>query len=293
MKLHHLALLAALTACGKHPGTYTVGSAASNVSEADLLLSKADSAWDDRVDEEKLVLALGSYATVLEKDPTNRHALERLVRGWYFHGDAFTSDTTVAVERWGKAIEYGTQCLALNEAFAKAIADGGKEKDAVAHATKDDVACLYWTATALGKWAKAQSLSKTLKFLPTVKAYISKAEELEPEYWHFGPARYWGAYYAALPSFAGQDFDKSGAYFAASIEGAPDYLGTYVLRAEFLSVPLGKVAEFDADLKRVLDADPNKDPETAPENTMEQAKAKRLIEKRSELFTKKALATGE
>ena len=56
---------------------------------------------------------------------------------------------------------------------------------------------------------QGQSLSKTLKFLPTVKAYMSKTEELDSTYYFHGPARYWGAYYAALPSFAGQDLDKS------------------------------------------------------------------------------------
>lgn len=284
MKFHHVVLLAVLAGCGKHPGAYTAAGAAT--SPADAALAEADALWAERVDGAKLEAALGKYDAALALDPGNRHALERLVRGWYFYGDSFTTDVPLQVERWGKAIEYGTRCLALNPQIAQAITDGAKEKDAVAFATKDDVGCLYWTASALGKWGKAQGLAKTLKHLPTVKAYITKVEELEPEYWHFGPARYWGAYYAALPSFAGQDFEKSAASFATSAAGAPDYLGTYVLRAEFLAVPTKDVATFDADIAKVLAADASAFPEFAPENTKEQEKAQRLQAKRAELFPK-------
>lgn len=292
MKFHHLALVALLAACGKHPGTYETVTAG-EASAADPILEEADALWAERVDADKLKAALDKYAEALAVDPASRHALQRLNRGWYFYGDAMTQDEDEQIARWGTAIEYGTTCLALNEDFAAAIAAGDKEKEAVAHATKADVPCLYWTASALGKWGKAQSLSKTLKHLPTVKAYISKVEELEPEFWHFGPARYWGAYYSALPSFAGQDFDKSAEYFATSIEGAPYYLGTLVLRAEYLAVPTSDIETFDTDLAAVLAADPSEHPDIAPENTMEQAKARALIEERSELFPRKVLEAAD
>jgi len=294
MKFHHLALVALLAGCGgKHPGAYTTVEATTADTAATKLLKEADALWEERVDPEKLSAALEKYKAALDANPGNRHALERLTRGWYFYGDSHTQVKEEQIERWGVAIEYGTQCLALNQAFADAIAAGEKEKDAAVHATAEDVPCLYWTSSALGKWAKAQSLSKTLKHLPTVKAYISKVEELQPEYWHFGPARYWGAYYSALPSFAGQDFEKSAAYFQTSLDGAPYYLGTRVLRAEFLAIPTDDVASFDADLATVLDADPSAHPEIAPENTLEQVKARALIAKRSEYFSKKALEAAD
>lgn len=294
MRIPHLALVALLAGCGgKHPGTYDKVDAAGEKSADRALLEEADALWAERVDEAKLKAALDAYEAALAEAPGNRHALERLNRGWYFWGDAFTTDEELQIERWGKAIEYGTRCLALNETFRSRIEAGEKEKDAAAAATAEDVPCLYWTASALGKWGKAQSLSKTLKHLPTVKAYISKVEELEPEYWYYGPARYWGAYYAALPSFAGQDFEKSAEYFAASIEGAPSYLGTRVLRAEYLAVPTADLATFDSDLQFVLDATIDETSEIAPENTKEKEKAQRLVEKRGELFPRKTLEAAD
>ena len=286
-----------LAGCGgKHPGTYDAGASAAKVAGASTgALDAAEAAWAERDDEDRLKEALAQYEEVIVADPSNRQALERLTRGWYFWGDAFTDDKDQKIERWGKAIEWGTKCLSLNEEFAQAIADGKKEKDAVGVATRADVPCLYWTATALGKWGKAQSLSKTLRHLPTVKAYVSRTEELDPSFFNYGPARYWGAYYSALPSFAGRDFDKSAEYFAASIEGAPYYLATRVLRAEMLAVGTGDVALFDADLAHVLEADPDARPEAGvtAENVKEQQKAKALMAQRAELFDKKSLEAAQ
>jgi hypothetical protein len=281
-------LLLALAACGgKHPGAYEAAAAGATTA-ADAAgtdkMAEADALWEQRVDESKLTAAIAAYEGILATDPTNRKAYERATRGWYFYGDAFTDDVPTKLDRWGKAIAHGTKCLSLNAEMTAKIASGEKEKDAVAAATKDDVPCLYWTSTALGKWAKAQGLSTTLKHLPTVKAYMSKVEELDPTYFHYGPARYWGAYYAALPSFAGKDVEKSKSYLQASIDGAPTYLATRVIRAEFYAVEAQDPAQFQADLDFVLAADPNALPEAAAENTKEQEKAKKLLARKADLF---------
>ncbi len=291
-----MAAATALTACGgKHPGTYETAAAdPAGGSGADAQLAKADALWEQRVDEGKLKAAIDGYQAAHDADPTNRHALVRLTRGWYFWGDAFTDDNDVKVDRWGTAIEFGAKCISLNSKVAGAIAGGSKEKDAVGLATADDVPCLYWTASALGKWGKAQGLSKTLRHLPTVKAYIAKVEELDPTFYNYGPARYWAAYYAALPSFAGQDLDKSGEYFEASIVGAPYYLPTRVLRAEYWAVATQNVKTFDHDLKTVIESDPasKSDAAITPENIKDQEKAAQLLAKRAELFDNKVLAAA-
>jgi hypothetical protein len=250
-------------------------------------LERADDLWKQRKDPAKLGEALASYEKALAAKPNDRYILGQLTRGWYFYGDAHSDDKTVKIERWGKAIAYGDQCLALNADYKARLDKGEKAQDAATSTKAEDVPCLYWTASALGKWGKAQSLSKTLKHVPTVKAYISQVEKLEPAFFHYGPARYWGAYYAVLPSFAGQDKVKSGEYFAASITGAPGYLGTYVLRAENLHVLNQDVEAFRKDLDLVIKADPNAIKGIEPENQMEQDKAKKLLAREAELFIAK------
>ncbi len=242
------------------------------------------SLWAGRVDEATLKLALAAFEVEQKANPTDRKALAALARGWYFYGDAFTDDVPTKLERWQKAIDAGNTCLALNAEYKARLEGGEKEKDAAVVGKAEDVPCLYWTSTALGKWAKAQSLSVTLKHLPTVKAYMTKVEELDPTYFNYGPARYWGAYNAALPSFAGKDLVKSEEYFKASIEGAPDYLASRVLRAEMLDVQKQDMKAFEDDLNYVIAADPGKLLECKPENLKEQEKAKKLLAKKDELF---------
>lgn len=280
----------ALASCGgKNPGAYQTVEANAGA-DAAALNAEADALWEQRADEAKLQAALAKYEEAAKADPANRHALGHLVRGWYFWGDGYTNDDAVKIERWEKAIEWGKSCLAVNSKFKAQIEGGAKEKDAVSVAVKDDVPCLYWMSSALGKWGKAQGLAKTLKHLPTVKAYMTKVDELDPTYFHYGPSRYWGAYYSIIPSFAGQDFDKSAEYFETSINGAPNYLGTRMLRAENWAVGVQDPVQFDKDIKFVLGFDLDTEPGLRAENEKEQAKAKALLEKREELFDKKVLA---
>jgi len=286
-----LFLLALAASCAKAPSVATPAAAPGGETDASAHIEKADGLWPERADEAKLQEILGEYQLAFDADPGNRHVLIRLTRGWYFWGDAFSDDKDTKVERWSKALEYGNACVSLNDAVASQHASGTRPADAIAAAQKEDVGCIYWTATALGKWGKIQSLSKTLKHLPTVKAYVTKAEELDPTYYHYGPARYWAAYYSALPSFAGQDYEKSASYFDAAIEAAPYYLPTRVLRAEYLAVGTQDVKMFDSDLDFVLSADPNMNPDAGitAENIKDIDKAKGILAKRHELFDRQAL----
>ncbi len=178
-----LPLLAALlfAACSKNPGAYQVSEVA-EMAEVDVgaLTAEADALWETRVDPDELVKALAAYESVVKADPRNRHALGRLTRGWYFYGDSHSTDKDTKIERWATAIAFGKQCLALNEAFATRIAAGEKVEDAVSSTTVEDVPCMYWIASAIGKWGKIQGIAKALGNLPTVKAYIGRVEQLGP-----------------------------------------------------------------------------------------------------------------
>lgn len=286
-------VLCALTAAcsSKNPGAYQTAAATAQKSADEVapLVEKADALWEGRVSADTLREAIAAYEAVVAIDPTHRHALTRLVRGWYFLGDVHLTEKDVKIETWGTAIQWGKKCLALNKEFADRVNSGQKEKDAVEAATKDDVACLYWTASAIGKWGKAQGIAKALGNLPTVKAYIGRAEQLDETFFYYGPARYWGAYYSVLPSFAGQDLGLSASYFEASLAGAPEYTPTRGLRAENLAVKTKDIDMFMSDLKAILDFDVTTAPEIAPENTLEKAKAKALMDKAAELFDKDAV----
>jgi hypothetical protein len=253
-------------------------------------IAEGDTLWAERLDTAKLEAALAAYEKAHRADPKNRYALQQLTRGWYFLGDSHQTDKDQKIATWEKAIGWGKTCLALNEDYAKRIASEA-EKDAVASARKEDAPCIYWLASALGKWGRIQGIAKVLGQLPTVKAFISKVEELDPQYFHYGPARYWGAFYSSS-SFT-RDDEKSRAYFQASIDGAPYYLPTRGLRAEQFAVLTKDYALFADDVQSILAFDVSSMPELVAENTLEQKKAKALWERRAELFDAESIAAWE
>ena len=286
--LRTLALGAALAlsiGCGpKQGGTYDVGAASGSANAAEALIAEADALWERRSDKAALQEALQKYEQAYTADPRNRYVAKRLTRGYYFLADAHVPIKERKLATYDTAINWGKRCMAINDEFKAKIDAGEKEETAVAASSVEDVSCIYWTASALGKWAKGYGIAKALKHKDTIVAYITRVGELKPEFFHGAADRYWGAYYSVLPSFAGQDLPKSRQHFEKSIRTAPDYLGTKVLMAENYAVKSQDRQLFDKLLADVLAADPNSVPELAPENKSEQAKAEALKAKADELF---------
>jgi tetratricopeptide (TPR) repeat protein len=274
-----------LTACAtKHPGSYEVAQAVATT-DGGQARTEADALWEQRSDKARLSEALVKYEAAYNANPSDRDVAARLTRGYYFLGDAYETEKEGKLAQWDKAITWGKRCMAINQEFTALLAKGDEtEATAIRAAAVADVPCVYWTATALGKWAKLSGLATTLKHLGTVKAYITRVSELDPSYFFHGPDRYWGAYYAAIPSFAGKDLDKSKSHFEKAIAGSPDYVGTKVLYAEFWAVGQQDKQAFEKTLNEVIAADENAIPEIKPEVLAEKQKAQALLSKESELF---------
>lgn len=240
--------------------------------------TQAEQLWALRGDQAKLREALTAYEAVLAASPGDRDALYHLLRGYYFLGDGHLTEKTEKLDVWAKAIEYGNQCLATNTEYAGLLAKGDEDPASATRVlTKDDVPCIYWTSSALGKWAKATGMMLTLKHLPTVKAYMTKVGELEPGHYYDGPNRYWGAYYAAIPSFMGQDLNKSKEHFDKALAAHPAFLGTHVLLAAEWAVKKQDRATFQKELEWVIAADATVLPDVQPEMEAAQRQAKALL----------------
>jgi hypothetical protein len=275
-----------VTACGKkQTGTYEVAKATVEATAAEGLKAEAEALWAERGDAEKLKAALAKFEGAYNANPTDREITARLVRGWYFLGDAHETETDAKNLAFDTAVSWGKRCLAINTDF-KARLDKGdqKETEVVDALVKEDVPCMYWTSSALGKWAKLNGILTSLKHIDTVKAYMGRIGDLQPDFFYHGPDRYWGAYYSLIPSFSGRDLDKSKSHYDKSIAGSPQYLGTQVLVADTWAVNSQDKATYLRNLQAVIDADPGDDPDIGPENRAEQKKAKRLLDQASERF---------
>jgi hypothetical protein len=287
MNLRALAPLALtlLMACGKkQTGAYEVAAATGDAAAATNLRAEADALWGERAEQAKLEAALAKYEQVYAANPTDRDVAIRLARGWYFLGDAYLEgDARLAA--WDTSVSWGKKCVAINRDFTAMLEKGDEtEQTAIKVLGKADAPCLYWTSTALGKWAKMQGLSTTLKHLGTVEAYMTRVTELDPSYFFWGPDRYWGAYWSLIPTFKGRDLNKSKAHFAKSQEGAAHYLATQVLIAEAYAVTAQDKALFKQTLEKVVAADVGSDPDCIAENIAAKKTAEKLLAQADEFF---------
>lgn len=268
---------------GDEPGgSEGAGSSGAATSEQ----SEGDKYWAERTSAENVRKAITAWEKEIETDPENFDVLVKLTRGHYFLADGYLrDDDTAYLSTMDAGVSWGEKALMVGSpAFAEKMRNKEKFYEAVKVIPKEAVPAAYWYAAALGKWAKKKSFAVLVGQKDNVKATMETCLELDPEYFHFGPDRYFGAFYAVAPAFAGGDLDKSKVHYDKSLEKAPYYLGTKVLMAENLMVKQDDEEQFKKLLNEVLAADANAVPEIAPEMKVEQAKAKELLDNIDEYF---------
>ena len=271
------------------------------------LVSEGDALWEQRSDRAKLEAAIVKWdeATKIKDDDWKTyekltHATYLLADGWLvFEFDKPNGKATfLAMHERGWA--YGNRGMAaISKDFEKRMHAGTKVEDAVKVLGRNAVPLLYWSASNLGKWAKAKSFTTLLEHKDRIFKLVSRVHEVGPDYFFGAADRYFGVYYAVAPAFAGGDVHKSYQHFQASLKTAPNYLGTYVLIAENYCPKQSADKDpdpdaFDQFLALVINAKPCVEGSTSmevcvikeltPEAEIEKRKALDLMKKKDDLF---------
>jgi len=247
------------------------------------LVEQGEEAWANRGEKSSLEQAIAAWekAVAVKEDPAT---LARLSRAYYFLADGHLKGDTM-LSTFEKGTAAGERALAAaSPRFKQEVTGGITVEQAVKNVGKDGLEAMYWYASNLGKWSRAKGFATTLGNKDKIRAVMSRCLELDPTFFYGGPHRYFGAFYAVAPAFAGGDLNKSKEHYEKSLEIAPDYLGTKVLMADTYATKKQDRALFDKLLDEVIAADPEKIPEIAPEMKVEQEKAKALKAKASDLF---------
>ena len=249
-------------------------------------IAQGDASWEQRTTPEAVRQAIAAWEKAAEGQPKNLDLLVKLTRANYFLADGYLrADETAYLEHMDKAVGWGERAIvAASPEFEQRMRSGAKLHEAVKVVPATGVPAMYWYASALGKWAKKKGFAVLLGQKDNVKATMDRCLELDPNYFYGGPHRYFGAYYAIAPAFAGGDLEKSKVHFNKSLEIAPVYLGTKVLWAQELSVKQQDEQTFEKLLGEVLDAPDEIIPELRPETLVEKAKARELMAQKADLF---------
>jgi tetratricopeptide (TPR) repeat protein len=270
--------------------TTTQNQSAAAATQRSTVIEEGTALWGERIEEAKLVQAIRKWEQAAEMDPSDHEHWVRLARAYYFLADGHMSfdearkDEMIAT--FEKGIEAAERALiALSPDFAQRMRAGTRIEEAIAVLDASAVPALYWRSSNMGKWGIAKGFATVLSYKDEIRAVMARCLELDATYFYHGPHRYFGAFYARIPAFAGGDLEKSKQHFDAALAAAPDYLGTRTLYAEFYAVKSQNRQVFDEMLDAVIAADVSTLAEDIrPENTIEQRRAQALKAKADELF---------
>jgi hypothetical protein len=261
-------------------------------SQRDELIAQGEAGWENREDEAQLRAAIQAWQQALEIDGTDWVLWHRLARAQYFladghlafrdTADAPDADATAAYQTSVTSAE--RSLAALSPAFAERMRAGERVDQAVTVLDAQAVPALYWRSAGLGKWARRDGFATLLAYKDEIRAVMTRCLELDRDYFYAGPDRYFGAFFAVAPTYAGGDVARSRQHFEYSLSRAPAYFGTRVLFAVEYAVKAQDRALFERELRQVIDGDPSALPEVRAENMAEQRKARAALERIDALF---------
>ena len=259
-------------------------------SDQTTLMSTANEAWAQRDEEAGVRRAIEAYQAAANANRSDPEAWTMLSRSQYFLADCHLRFDESKREELLSTFEEGTRSaefalMAISDDFATRMRNGTRIEEAIEVLDARAVPALYWRASNLGKWASADGFATLLSFKDEIRAVMGRCLDLDPDYFHRGPDRYFGVFYGRAPSFAGGDVERSREHFEVSLRHAPNYFATRVLMAGDYAVKAQDRANFDENLAWVLANDPEMGgAEIAPENRCEQRKARELQGQADDLF---------
>ncbi|HWB78002.1 MAG TPA: TRAP transporter TatT component family protein [Nannocystaceae bacterium] len=290
MSIKYLVILAVLasTGCAGRKAAWDSDKKDQGGGSADVqkLIAEGDAHWAKRTDPAEIKAAIAAWEKAAAADAKNADVLVKLTRGNYFLADGYLRDNEKEYLRMmDLGVKWGEKAMiAVSPDFEAKMRSGGKLPEAVKLVPKEGVPAMYWYASSLGKWAKRKGFAVLLGQKDNVKATMDRVLQLDPNFYYGGPHRYFGAYYAVAPAFAGGDLGKSKVHFNKSLEIEPKYVGTKILWAQELAVKEQDEATFDRLLKEVLDTPDDVIADVMPETIVEKQKARELMEEKDELF---------
>jgi len=227
---------------------------------------------DPQYVKEALPANLQLMEILLKSDPDNKAMLVNAAQG--FCGYAFMFLEEDQPER--ASFFYLKGQAYAGRALKGASVDTAKAKDA--HP-------LFWHTFCKALYMNInRDKPEAIAEIPTLEPAALKLLELEPGYYYNAAHDIMGAYYAIRPRMLGGNPEKAAEHFELALKGhgADFHLSRY-LYAKMAAVAAQDAGLFERLLNEILSAD-LKDGDTRLANEVAKQKAKRLLEKKDELF---------
>ncbi len=244
---------------------------------------RAEALWKRRDEREKLAEAVEIWRRAAEPKTADYALLVRLSRAYYLLGELTEGDEAKA-EIYDLGAAAAERALDTIPEFHEAFGRTARVEEAVQQVDRGGIEAIYWRAVNVGKWANARGTVKILLKKDEVRRMLERVLALDDR-WFYGAAhRYFGAYYAKLPAFAGRDLDRSKDHFQKAIAVEGRYFATRTLYAEFYARTAQDRSLYRQQLELVLALPPEGLPDVEPEQRLEQRRARRLLDETDEHF---------
>ena len=242
--------------------------------------------WNKRVNLKDANLAKLFLSKANNINPDNKEIVELYARACHFVGHYIESNPNKSDSLFTEGMNTTWNFIISTNEFQEgaALFEGDSTRKNIAGITnlsEKMVPILYWWVSNYSRFLAKKPVMDRLESRDVVETALHRILSLEPDFFYHGANRLFGGIYARLP---GVELSLSMNNFDEAVLGSPNYLGTYVIRAEYLHTKSGNREAFIKDLQMVLNADPTLLPNISPENLFEQEKAKKLLLKESKLF---------
>lgn len=197
------------------------GSAEQLLQQARIKFAQADNA-------EKLSSSIQAYQFVLEVDPNNYEALQKLSTQYILQGTAYTDKKSEKSDYFKQAIVYAEWAMYTNPHFRNRIEQGQKPWQAVAALTANETeAMLFWVTAIQYEFKEVMSLyGKIINIdrLNHALTMINRIEEVDPQFGGGAVEFSKAICYYALPSSKGGNKDKGDSAMQQAVANHEDWL---------------------------------------------------------------------
>ncbi|OGR62176.1 MAG: hypothetical protein A2X31_03325 [Elusimicrobia bacterium GWB2_63_22] len=227
---------------------------------------------DPQYVREALPANLQLMEILLASDPGNKAMLVNASQGFCGYAFMFLEDETP---------ERASVFYLKGQAYAERALDGAT----VETARKKDAHPLFWHTFCKALYMNInRDNPEAIAEIPTLEPAALKLLELDPGYYYNAAEDILGAYHAIRPRMLGGSPEKAAEHFELALKGAGAnfHLSRY-LYAKMAAVAAQDGELFDRLLNEIISAEPVEG-ETRLANEVARIKAKKLLEKKDELF---------
>jgi hypothetical protein len=268
-----------LSSCATHlenPYPSQITDSSLRQSKLDPLLKANQDRWAHRDKLESLKAFIDSQKVILKSPARRDKDFVLMARAYFLLGEYFSESTNRKIESFAEAANWSEMALLQNTEYSRAQIGAHPEK-AFSLLRKKNMESLYWHATALSKWADLKGVGTALKYRNRIQSMMERVNQLRPDYFFGGAHRFFGSYFGHLPGINEEDLTLSRKHFELALRAGPEFFGNHVSFAQIYGKKVDNPALIKKHLEVASRGDAGKFPDFAPEQMLEQSRAKKLL----------------